>query len=64
MLVEQAIFPHMKLLGAIVVYLAFAVAIGWGILLAVRGNFWLLAVGFLAYLASLIKNGCLPGKSH
>ena len=55
----------MKLLGAVVTYLLVAVVLGWGILLAVRGNFWLLGTGFLAYLVAFTKIGCLPsGKPH
>ncbi|MCX8089401.1 MAG: hypothetical protein N3I86_00470 [Verrucomicrobiae bacterium] len=53
----------MKLLLAIVVYLLISLVLGWGILLAVKGNWWLLAVGTLAYLILFAKIGCLP-KSH
>lgn len=54
----------MKLLGTIAVYAIIAVVLGWGILLAVQGNFWLLAVGFLGYLTALVAIGCLPKQSH
>ena len=55
----------MKLLGSVMVYLFFAFLLGGGILLAVRGNFWLLGAGLLAYLVAVMKIGCLPsGKSH
>ena len=52
----------MKFLWAIVAYLAIGMVLGWGILLAVKGNPWLLIVGFLAYVIAFGKLGCLPGK--
>jgi hypothetical protein len=54
----------MKFLLAIVAYLLIAAVLGWGMLLAVKGNPWLLIVGFLAYAVAFGKLGCLPGKSH
>jgi hypothetical protein len=54
----------MKFLLAIVAYLFIALVLGWGILLAVKGQLWLLIVGFLAYLFAFAKLGCLPTKSH
>ncbi len=54
----------MKFLLIIVVYLAISFVLGWGILLAVKGNPWLLIIGTLLYLISFAKMGCLPGKSH
>lgn len=55
----------MKFLGALFMHLLMAFVLGWGILLAVKGSFWLLAAGIVAYLTLLIKNGCLPsGKAH
>jgi len=53
----------MKLLLAIVVYLLIGLVLGWGIWLAVHGNWWLLAAGTLAYVILFAKIGCLP-KSH
>lgn len=53
----------MKLVLAIVVYALIGLVLGWGILLAVKGNWWLLAAGTLAYLILFAKIGCLP-KSH
>jgi hypothetical protein len=53
-----------KFILAIVVYLLMCVVIGWGILLAVKGDPWLLIFGFLAYAVAFAKIGCLPGKSH
>ncbi len=56
----------MKFLGAIFAYLAIGGVLGWGILTGVKhGNYWLLAIGFLAYLVAFAKIGCLPpDKSH
>jgi hypothetical protein len=54
----------MKFLMAILAYLAIAAILGWGILLTVKGNPWLLVVGALAYVAAFAKLGCLPGKTH
>ena len=53
----------MKFLAAIIAYLMIAFVLGWGILLAVRGSFWLLAVGILAYIVAFIRIGCLPSKT-
>ena len=54
----------MKFLLAIVAYLVIALVLGGGILLTVKGQPWLLIVGFLAYAAAFVKVGCLPKKSH
>jgi hypothetical protein len=54
----------MKFLLAILAYLVIALMLGWGILLAVKGEPWLLIVGFLAYAVAFAKLGCLPKKSH
>ena len=54
----------MKFLLAIVAYLLIGFVLGWGILLAVRGNVWLLIGGFVAYVIAFSKLGCLPKKSH
>jgi hypothetical protein len=55
----------MKLLGAFLAYLAIASVLGLGIVLAVKGNYWLLGVGTLAYLLLFARIGCLPpGRSH
>ncbi|HOX56602.1 MAG TPA: hypothetical protein P5205_08020 [Candidatus Paceibacterota bacterium] len=54
----------MKLLLAFIAYLAIAVVLGWGILLAVKGEPWLLIVGSLTYALAFAKLGCLPNKSH
>jgi hypothetical protein len=56
---------HMKFLGAIVAYLITGGVLGWGILEAVHGRFWLLAIGALAYVVAFAMIGCLPpAKSH
>ena len=54
----------MKFLLAIIAYLAIALMLGWGILLAIKGEPWLLIVGFLPYAVTFAKLGCLPKKSH
>ena len=54
----------MKFLLAIVAYLVIGLVLGWGILLTVKGEPWLLIVGFLAYAAVFATVGCLPKKSH
>ena len=55
----------MKFLGVIVAYLAIAFVLGWGILLAVNGSFWLLGIAGLAYVVAFSKIGCLPPtQSH
>ena len=54
----------MKFLMAVLVYLIISFVLGWGILLGVKGNPWLLIIGFLAYAFAFGKMGCLPGKSH
>jgi len=54
----------MKFLLAIAAYLLIGVVLGWGILLLVKGNPWLLIVGFVAYVVAFGKLGCLPKKSH
>jgi hypothetical protein len=54
----------MKFLGAIIAYLLIALVLAWGILLAVNGSFWLLAVTFLAYVVAFVNIGCLPSKRH
>ncbi len=54
----------MKFLLAILAYLVISFILGWGILLTVRGEPWLLVVGTLAYVLGFAKLGCLPDKSH
>jgi hypothetical protein len=54
----------MKFLLAILAYLVISLILGWGILLAVKGQPWLLIVSFVVYVISFAKLGCLPGKSH
>ncbi len=54
----------MKFIWAIVAYLVIGLVLGWGILLTVKGEPWLLIVGFLAYAIAFARLGCLPKKSH
>ena len=53
----------MKLVWVLLAYLLIAIVLGWGILLTVHGNPWLLIVGFLAYAVAFAVWGCLPKHS-
>ncbi len=48
----------MKFLGAILVYLGFAVVIGVGMVLAVQGKPGLLLVGGVSFLLAFARIGC------
>ena len=54
----------MKFFLAILAYVLIGLVLGFGLLMAVKGNPWLLIVGFLAYVVAFGKIGCLPKKSH
>jgi hypothetical protein len=55
----------MKFVGAILAYLAIGAVLSWGIMHAIKGNYWLLGVSVLAYVVAFAKIGCLPSnKSH
>ena len=54
----------MKFVLAWVVTLGMAAVLGLGILFALRGEWWLLAVGALGYVIAFARIGCLPGASH
>ena len=55
----------MKFLLAIVAYVVIAFFLGWGILrLTVKGEPWLLAITFIAYVVAFAKIGCLPKQTH
>jgi hypothetical protein len=54
----------MKFVLATLAYLIIGAVLGWGILLACKGNPWLLIVSFLVYAVSFAKIGCLPKSSH
>jgi hypothetical protein len=53
----------MKFLGVVLAYLAIGFVLGWGILQAVKGNFWFLGIAALVYVVAFGKIGCLPPKS-
>lgn len=53
----------MKFLAAVLVYLLIAAALGWGILLAMKGSMWFLAAAVAVYVIVFAKVGCLP-KAH
>ena len=54
----------MRFLLAILAYMAIGAVLGWGILLTVKGEPWLLIIAFLAYAISFARLGCLPRKSN
>lgn len=54
----------MKLFWAIIAYLVIGVFLGAGLILTMKGNPWLLVIGFIAYVVAFGKIGCLPKKSH
>ena len=45
---------------AVIAYLVIGAVLGLGILLALKGSFWLLIIGGLLYVVSFAKIGCLP----
>jgi F0F1-type ATP synthase assembly protein I len=54
----------MKFLWAMLAHLLICVVLGWGILLTVKGQPWVLIAVFLAYLVAFVRIGCLPQKTH
>ena len=54
----------MKLLLVILAFLFLGSVLGLGILLAVKGQPWLLIVALLSYLLAFVRLGCLPKQSH
>jgi hypothetical protein len=54
----------MKFFWAVIAYLVIGLGLGWGLLLAARGSFWVLIAAFLVYAVAFAKIGCLPKKSH
>jgi len=59
----SAMLRAMKFLAAIAVYLLIGIALGWGIILAMKGSMWFLAAGVAVYVLAFAKIGCLP-KAH
>jgi hypothetical protein len=49
----------MKLLGAFVVWIVMGTILAKGLLGAIHGSFWLLAVGILGFILLVAKIGCL-----
>jgi hypothetical protein len=49
----------MKLPLAIFIYLLIGFVLGMGILMAVKGSFWLLIASALAYIIAFARIGCL-----
>jgi hypothetical protein len=60
-LVRAVASTAMKLLMAYVTWFAMAAVLAAGIVLAVKGSIWLLALGFLGFLLAFAKFGCLDG---
>jgi hypothetical protein len=54
----------MNFLLATVAYLFIGLVLGVGIVMAARGNAWLLVFGGLAYVVAFATMGCLPAKHH
>lgn len=54
---------RMNFLASMVVYLLIGLALGWGILLAMKGSLWFLVAGLVVYILAFAKIGCLP-KAH
>ena len=54
----------MKLFSIMFVVVLMGFILGWGILLSLKGNFWLLGAGLLTYLILFAKTGCLPPKQN
>ena len=51
--------PGMKLFLSIATYLGLGLLLAAGILMAVKGSFWLLVAGVVLYLVLVAKYGCL-----
>ena len=61
---DQRYDRGMNFLLAMVAHLVIGLMLSWGILLAVKGEPWLLMVGFLAYALAFATLGCRPKQSH
>jgi hypothetical protein len=48
----------MKFLTAILAWLVIAAILAAGIVLATKGNLWLLGLGLLGFIAAFAKYGC------
>jgi hypothetical protein len=53
----------MKFAMAVLAYVIIGAILGLGILMALKGNVWLLVAGLLGYFLAFGKC-CLPKKSH
>jgi hypothetical protein len=53
--------PVMKLLLVYFTWFAMAGILATGIVMAVNGSIWLLALGLLGFILAFAKLGCLPG---
>ena len=50
----------MKLLYAFAAWIAMGTVLGAGILMAVKGNPWLLIAGLVGFVIAVGKIGCMP----
>ena len=48
----------MKFVMAVIVQSLLGLLLMWGIIQATHGSYWLLVVGFLAYLVVFVRAGC------
>lgn len=53
------IFPPMKFALAVLMFVAFAFFISWGIVLLMHGSPWVLLASVGVFLGTFIKFGCL-----
>lgn len=55
----------MKFFLAILAYLVIGLVLGLGMYVGmVKGSWWLLIAGIVAYVVGFARIGCLPSKSH
>jgi hypothetical protein len=48
----------MKFTLAVVVYVLIGLVLSWGILALMKGSYWLLIVGLVAYVVAFARIGC------
>ena len=52
-------WAHMKFTLSFIVYILIGAVLGWGILLAVHGSYWLLIASFAFYVLAFARIGCM-----
>jgi hypothetical protein len=50
------------MIKSLIAYLGIGLVLGAGILLMMKGSFWLLVLGLLVYFFLFIKYGCLSSQ--